>query len=277
MRWYVVQPKLFESEHEYVLYTFLATRMVIIILEHAERPKDVIGFSFYLEPEENEQVWPAELTEHEFARALDRISEKHPHYADQIRRKRPPNHPAKLILSRTGPACPRIVPICQSYVVHESLRKELNDLHDITFLDAALDEAVRLDWNLGEPIPVPFADSDPGKFVKHGERDRDLAKQMGKFYELILPKRPWFAPDTKLRTPIVRAAFELTSADEANGGIKSSFHEIAFSSEDTPPWVRLVPSDGMELPSYHFVREDVCDILRGPGKWTLEFKDVEQF
>jgi hypothetical protein len=270
MRWYVVQPKLFESEHELTLYDFLAVRVLTAMYANDR------ALTWYLEPDEDEERWPAELTDAEFESLIAKACQNHPEDAELIRRSNLKNRPTSLGLSRTGPACPEIVPMYESYVVRESLYRKLKEVAGLKFFNANLVKAVRLNWELGQPVPAAFAACDPEEFVKQGKTDQNLIQKMGRFYEVVLPERPWFRPDTHIECgAVIRLAFETLSGDDATRTVKSSFHEIAFPSDNTPPWVHLVPPNGTKVPAYHFMREDVYEILREPGQWTLEIKEVE--
>jgi len=282
MKWYTLQPRLFESEHELALYDFLAARILVVSIcdEATAKQGRSPTLVFEIPADEEHDIWPADVSDEEFAKILRRTCRERPEYADLIRRAAPTKRPATLSLSRTGPACPPIVPLYESYVINESLREKIADFPGIKLLNATLAHVVRVEWDLGQPVPARFAEADPEDFVKNGQHDDSVRKQMGKFYELFLPEHPWLKSEevSAVRMPTTNVVTERLFVDPDSGALRTDFREICFSGEKPlPPWVRLVPATDKSLPAYHLVREDVYDILRESGKWTLEFREVEQF
>jgi hypothetical protein len=164
------------------------------------------------------------------------------------------------------------------YVVHETLKRELENIRRIQFFPAILDKIVPIKWELGQPVPKEFIYHEPESYIIDGKHSPTLAAQMGAFFEVILPEVKWFELSKAGGSQFTRIAFKgtLPSKDPAKFG-RVGLVELAFANPNSYSWIVLWPSEEGTSGRYVLVREDAHEILREPSGWTLEFKEVERF
>jgi hypothetical protein len=221
--------------------------------------------------------WRKVLSAEEYQEALDRICVLAPGYEEKVRQLPPTSEIGHLLITRTGPACPDIERADGGYLARESLKAKLESVPAIEFYPAYLTKIVPLKWELGQPVPKEFEYYEPESYILDGKHSPEVAAQMASFYEVILPKQKWYEINKIPKgEEIVRVAFESMLPSKGMPNTREGLVEVALNSPVTP-WFIAVPEDENVYGAYHFAREDVCEILREPGEWTLEFKQVKQF
>ena len=215
-------------------------------------------------------------TQAEYDAFVDKVVAFAPAHAQEIRALVPGSEIGHLMLTRIAPACPDIEESGAEYLVREPLKRKLENVPGISLFPAYIKKAVPLDWELGQSVPRKVMRSEePESVLLRGKHSPELAAAMGNFYEVELPPRQkWHHLDASPPgKTVTRVAIPASQSEECQEVLVEDFGKF--------PWFLVTyggPRDPEqnEIPnSYDFVREDVCDILREPGKWTLEFREVE--
>jgi hypothetical protein len=272
MKWFHVRTKTQKDDFEWVLYSFWAMRQIWLPSVEGERKKRKTLRLPLPQKIQYRRTKPVPTWE-KYDEIVEEVCHLVPEFASQIRALRGPAVVGSFLLQRIGPACPEIVATEGTYVVQERLKEKMEIL-GVQFFPAYLEKIVPLRWQLGEPCPKEFIYYEPESYILDGQHAPEVAAKMGAFYELIVPEQPWYALDKMPKDPrMTRVAFEGTIPGSSRGGLV----ELAFSLPLDIGWVRLIPHEEGGSGQYDLVREDVHELLREPGKWTLEFRQVEQF
>jgi hypothetical protein len=286
MKWFAIQSKSGRDSYEYMLYSSSWERQ--IWLPYA-RQLAAPGVRYQIlrapvDPSIKRLRWDkrSSPTREDFAAFVNRVCQLVPEHAETIRALPPGSHIGHLMLTRTGPACPEIDQEAQGYVVREQLKRKLEWVPAIDFFPAYPAHIVPLNWELGEPVPKEFEEGgdEPESYILNGKHSHKVAAQMGKFFEVVLPPAQSWYPIARVPpgTAAVRVAFEGSlPCKRLEPSSKSGLVEFAVGEFEKSPWFCAIPAEQELRGVYHFVREDVAEVLREPGKWTLEFKEVEQF
>jgi hypothetical protein len=281
MKWYLIQRKSGRSISEDMLYGAVCDRQIVLPQMHELELRDVSGIHSVLRIPLEPSVkmdWDSEVSREEFDRILEEICQLAPQHSEAIRKLRPGSEIGHLLIERTGPACPEILLQFASYIIRDSIKTRLAWLPGIQLFPAHLKKIVPLRWELGQAVPERFDDYEIDCFIEEKKHSVQTANQMGTFHEMILPKANWFPPDcVPDGVETLRVAFVGTLPGKRSGwSLNYGRVELAFSNSDNYPCLRLLPKEDDMMGAYDLVREDAFELLREPGKWTLDFREVEQ-
>lgn len=289
MKWFIVESRdVGDSDYEAMLYRSMCERQIWLPQIQGkipERFRKTLRIPLPLSAGRmrwKENRWP---TQEEYNALVAAIIKLAPDHEAEIRALRPSSEIGHLMIDRIGPACPEIQNAAGAgYVAREILEQRLNGIEGITCFPAFLNKVVPLNWRLGEPMPelvmrvIHMHGGEPEDFIIHGRHSPEVAAEMGAFFEVVLPSPHRWHPFAKIPQDAiaVRVAFEGSlPAPSLEPVSRRGLVELAVEGFGRYPWFRVLPADQEMLGLYEFVREDVVEILREPGKWTLEFQEVE--
>lgn len=285
MRWFHVGTQYGRNDYEDLLYTSIVYRQIQLPQIRGEISRRFSTLRVPIPPTVNNLRWrgKASPTCKEYEEFVARVVALAPHHAAEIRSLPPGSEVGHLMIERIGPACPEIQPLGASYTVRESLKKQLECVSGIEFFPSYLSKVVPLEWELGQPMPKNYQrivhQGEPERYILDGNHSPELAQKVGAFYEVILPPpRRWRLPTESNRsTDSLRVTFHGFLPRRRIPGTKKGTVLIEVNQEQwlEYPWFRVLSSDEELFGNYIFVREDVYEILREPGRWTLEFKEIE--
>ncbi len=285
MKWFVVETNFGQgrSDYEHHLYCSMVDRQVRLPQIRGEITRKYSTLRVPL-PKTTEPIrWSGEVlpTRQQYEEFLSSIIALAPQHAEEIRSAPPGSVIGHYLVARIGPACPEIEPAAPSYIVRDRLMDQLRKVQGLQFFEAYLNKLVPLQWELGEPVPrnyPPIArGEEPESYVLDGKHSPQVAALMGGFHEVVVPTLRWH-PITKVKPSrdLFRIEFPGTIPSRGVPSAKIGLVKIEVESPVVEPWFRVVPAEEGVFGVYTFVREDVYEILREPGKWTLEFRPAEQ-
>ncbi|MSR65540.1 MAG: hypothetical protein EXS18_07150 [Verrucomicrobiae bacterium] len=285
MKWFVVETQYGRNDYESALYYSDGYRQIRLPHVRGQITRKFSVLRIPIPREIGRIQWREKTipTREQYDEFVNQIVKLAPNHADEIRALPPLSEIGHLLLQRIGPACPDIQNFSPSYVIRDSLKQRLEKILGIEFFPVYLSKVVPLKWELGEPVPNNYKrvyGYEPEDYILNGPHSPEVADQMGAFYEVVLPPALRWTPPMKKKAKnanLSRVAFEGILASRGMPERKNGLVRIAVEKFGESPWFRALPAEEEVFGAYDFVREDVYEILREPGKWTLEFKEVERF
>lgn len=282
MKWFLVERKSLADDFEDMLYDMGPVRQIRLptLIGYQGRWKTLrVAVPSHVKEVRFQHV----DTMQDFNRAIEEVCSIIPEHAEEIKLLPPGSEIGSLLVNRIGPACPSIATAAGNYICQARMKNQLSWVNGLHFFPAYCGKIVRLNWNLGEPVPREMIYYEPESYFLDGTHSPETAGQMENFHEIILPDQKWYEVGRGPKgARTVRIGFESHLPHRGKEyDLRYGLVEIEFDQNDgfpdKYPWVRLVRRDEGLSGAWDLISEDLCEILRGPGQWTLDFKEVNQF